>query len=89
MRLQFGGSVAEATIDIRNQFVRKVYSILSVQLIATAIVSAIGFFSDSYKFWVQSHPGVVWVSVRLFPRPSPFLIVSLDPRDLDYLLTAL
>ena len=28
--LQFGGSVAEATLPIRMQFVRKVYSILSV-----------------------------------------------------------
>lgn len=27
-RLQFGGVVAEGTIDIRMQFVRKVYSIL-------------------------------------------------------------
>jgi hypothetical protein len=28
MARQFGGSVAEATIDIRMQFVRKVYAIL-------------------------------------------------------------
>ncbi|KHO01355.1 transmembrane BAX inhibitor motif-containing protein [Metarhizium album ARSEF 1941] len=44
---KFGGSVAEATVDIRNQFVRKVYTILTVQLAATA----------------ASHPGLVWASL--------------------------
>ncbi|KAK1842850.1 bax inhibitor family protein [Colletotrichum chrysophilum] len=60
---QFGGSVAEATTDIRNQFIRKVYAILTVQLIATGIVSALSFWSQSYKTWIQSHPGLVWASL--------------------------
>jgi FtsH-binding integral membrane protein len=60
---KFGGSVAEATVDIRNQFVRKVYTILTVQLIATAGVSSISFFNESYKNWIQSNPTVVWVSL--------------------------
>ncbi|KAM0252324.1 hypothetical protein ACHAQJ_007762 [Trichoderma viride] len=60
---KFGGSVAEATVDIRNQFVRKVYSILTVQLIATAALGAISFFSEGYKNWIQSHPGLVWASL--------------------------
>jgi FtsH-binding integral membrane protein len=60
---KFGGSVAEATVDIRNQFVRKVYTILTVQLLATAGVSALTFFSTGYKTWIQSHPGVVWISL--------------------------
>ncbi|OAQ60031.1 transmembrane BAX inhibitor motif-containing protein [Pochonia chlamydosporia 170] len=60
---QFGGSVAEATVDIRNQFVRKVYTILTVQLIATGAVSGLTFFSDTYRTWIQSHPGVVWISL--------------------------
>lgn len=67
MSVQFGGSVAEATVDIRNQFVRKVYTILTVQLLMTAAVSSLTFFSASYKEWIQSHPGVVWVSVRFSP----------------------
>lgn len=66
---QFGGSVAEATVEIRNQFIRKVYTILTVQLIATGAVSALSFMSDSYKSWIQSHPAIVWVSVR--PPLSP------------------
>ncbi|CRK11844.1 hypothetical protein BN1708_020762, partial [Verticillium longisporum] len=46
---KFGGSVAEATIDIRMQFIRKVYAILTVQLIVTGAVSALSFFSEGYK----------------------------------------
>ena len=67
---QFGGSVAEATTEIRNQFIRKVYSILTLQLIATGAVSALSFMSDGYKSWIQSHPAVVWASVRTVSPPT-------------------
>ncbi|KAG5938484.1 hypothetical protein E4U53_007996 [Claviceps sorghi] len=60
---KFGGSVAEATVDIRNQFVRKVYTILTLQLLATAGVSSLTFFSDSYRNWIQARPLLVWVSL--------------------------
>lgn len=76
--------MAEATVDIRNQFVRKVYTILTIQLLATGAVSAISFFSEGYKAWIQSNPGLVWGSVRrvvvhasCFP-PS----LTLSPRTL-------
>ena len=61
---KFGGSVAEATVDIRNQFIRKVYTILTAQLIVTAVVSGLSFWSEGYKAWIQSHPALVFVSVR-------------------------
>jgi len=60
---KFGGMVAEATIDIRMAFVRKVYAILSVQLIATAILSSVSFFNVSYKNWIQSHQSMMWISL--------------------------
>ncbi|KAM7187401.1 Inhibitor of apoptosis-promoting Bax1 domain containing protein [Naviculisporaceae sp. PSN 640] len=60
---KFGGTVAEATIDIRNQFIRKVYTILTVQLVATGAVSAVSFFSDSYKAYIQSHFALFWLSL--------------------------
>jgi len=44
-------------------FVRKVYAILSVQLIATAVLSSVSFFSDSYKDWIQSNQWMMWLSV--------------------------
>ncbi|SPO00204.1 related to C-term. of A.nidulans regulatory protein (qutR) [Cephalotrichum gorgonifer] len=60
---KFGGSVAEATIEIRNTFVRKVYAILTVQLLATTLVSSASFWSDSYRDWIKSHPALVWISL--------------------------
>ncbi|KAK6072347.1 bax inhibitor family protein [Seiridium cupressi] len=60
---KFGGSVAEATVDIRNQFIRKVYTILTAQLVVTAIVSGLSFWSEGYKVWIQSHPALVFVSL--------------------------
>ncbi|TVY67441.1 Bax inhibitor [Lachnellula suecica] len=60
---KFGGSVAEATIDIRMAFVRKVYAILTVQLIATAVLSSLSFFSAGYKDWIQSNQWMMWVSL--------------------------
>jgi len=55
--------VAEATIDIRMAFVRKVYAILSVQLIATAVLSSVSFFSDSYRNWIQTNQWMMWISL--------------------------
>jgi FtsH-binding integral membrane protein len=60
---QFGGSVAEATLDIRMSFIRKVYSILTVQLLLTAGLSSLSFFSDNYRNWIQSNSWLMWVSL--------------------------
>jgi len=60
---KFGGSVAEASIEIRMQFVRKVYSILTVQLLATAALSSISFFNESYKLWMQSNIWMMYTSL--------------------------
>ncbi|KAK4989329.1 hypothetical protein LTR50_003321 [Elasticomyces elasticus] len=60
---KFGGSVSEATLDIRMQFVRKVYSILTVQLLFTAALSAVSFSSASYKTWIQTNQWMMWVSL--------------------------
>jgi len=60
---KFGGSVAEATIPIRMQFVRKVYSILTIQILATIAISSVSYFSVGYKRWIQSNPWMMWVSL--------------------------
>ncbi|KAG9244290.1 inhibitor of apoptosis-promoting Bax1-domain-containing protein [Calycina marina] len=60
---KYGGMVSEATIDIRMAFVRKVYAILAVQLVSTAALSVVSFWSDSYKNWIQDHPGFMLVSI--------------------------
>jgi len=60
---KYGGVVSEATIDIRMAFVRKVYAILSVQLIATAALSSVSFFSESYKNWIRTNQWMMWGSL--------------------------
>ncbi|CAG8948672.1 hypothetical protein HYFRA_00001792 [Hymenoscyphus fraxineus] len=60
---KYGGVVSEATIDIRMAFVRKVYSILTAQLVATAALSSLSFWSSSYKDWVQGHSWMMFVSL--------------------------
>merc|ERR1712000_19912 len=60
---KFGGSVSEATIDIRMSFIRKVYSILTVQLLLTAGLSCLSFFSSGYRNWIQSNSWMMWVSL--------------------------
>ncbi|KAH8588107.1 transmembrane bax inhibitor motif-containing protein-like protein 4 [Bisporella sp. PMI_857] len=60
---KFGGSVAEASIDIRMAFVRKVYAILTVQLIATGALSSVSYWSEGYKGWIQENTWMLWVSL--------------------------
>ncbi|OQO07366.1 hypothetical protein B0A48_07063 [Cryoendolithus antarcticus] len=60
---KFGGSVAEATLPIRMQFIRKVYAILTVQLLFTAALSAVSFFSKPYKQWIQTNSWMLWISL--------------------------
>lgn len=55
--------MAEATLDIRMSFIRKVYSILTVQLLLTAGLSSLSFFSDNYRNWIQSNSWMMWVSL--------------------------
>merc|ERR1711939_991630 len=60
---KFGGSVAEATLPIRMQFIRKVYAILTVQILATTALSAVSFWSAGYRKWIQSNSWMMWVSL--------------------------
>jgi len=49
--------VSESAPEIRNAFVRKVYSILFCQILGTCIVGGVISHSPSAIFWVQTH---VW-----------------------------
>lgn len=44
-------------------FIRRVYAILTVQLIATGILSSISFFNVGYKKWIQSNQWMMWISL--------------------------
>lgn len=45
------------------QFIRKVYTILTVQLLLTTGLSALSFFSTGYRSWIQSNAWMMWVSL--------------------------
>ncbi|KAG1443097.1 hypothetical protein G6F46_012870 [Rhizopus delemar] len=55
-------TVSNSSLEIRLQFVRKVYSILATQLFATSALSAVYMFNDPVKHWVQSSQWLVLVS---------------------------
>ncbi|KAI8338109.1 inhibitor of apoptosis-promoting Bax1-domain-containing protein [Chlamydoabsidia padenii] len=54
--------VANSSIDVRMAFVRKVYSILSVQLLSTIVLSSVYMYNASVKSWVQTNPWLLLVS---------------------------
>ena len=45
------------------QFIRKVYAILTLQILLTTALSSISFFSASYKRWIQTNQWMMWVSL--------------------------
>lgn len=58
----YGTSVASASVDIRMGFLRKVYSILSVQIILTTAVSAVFLHNSTVKEFVHGSPALVLVT---------------------------
>ncbi|EIN11625.1 UPF0005-domain-containing protein [Punctularia strigosozonata HHB-11173 SS5] len=58
---KYGVTVSESSLEVRNAFVRKVYTILFCQILATCIVSGGLSQSPSAIFWVQTHPWSFYV----------------------------
>ncbi|KAH7920151.1 hypothetical protein BV22DRAFT_1021777 [Leucogyrophana mollusca] len=58
---KYGVTVSESSPEVRNAFVRKVYTILFCQILATCIVG--GSISQSYSaiVWVQTHTWAFYV----------------------------
>ncbi|KAI8139993.1 inhibitor of apoptosis-promoting Bax1-domain-containing protein [Fennellomyces sp. T-0311] len=56
-------TIANSPLEVRMQFVRKVYSILSVQILSTCVMSAIYMYSEAAKLWVQSNVWMLYVSM--------------------------
>ncbi|XP_017548196.1 fas apoptotic inhibitory molecule 2b [Pygocentrus nattereri] len=52
--------------NIRRVFIRKVYSILMLQLLVTMAIVAVFTFSAPVRFYVQTHPGLYSLSNLLF-----------------------
>lgn len=54
-----GGSLEGSA---RTGFIRKVYSILSTQLVITALIVCIVFASDDFNIWLRQNPWILAVS---------------------------
>ncbi|XP_062314698.1 protein lifeguard 2-like [Osmerus eperlanus] len=52
--------------NIRRVFIRKVYSILMIQLLVTLAIVSLFTFCDPVKTYVQSNPGWYWASYAVF-----------------------
>ncbi|KAM5171137.1 protein lifeguard 4 [Mantella aurantiaca] len=59
----YGSNVASASIHIRMDFLRKVYTILSVQILLTTVTSAVFLYFDSVKTFVHESPALVLLCV--------------------------
>ncbi|XP_008317111.1 protein lifeguard 2-like [Cynoglossus semilaevis] len=53
-------------LNVRRVFIRKVYSILMIQLLVTLAIVALFTFSDPVKDYIQSNPGWYWASYAVF-----------------------
>ncbi|OCH87039.1 UPF0005-domain-containing protein [Obba rivulosa] len=58
---KYGTSVYDSALEIRQAFVRKVYTILFFQILATCIVGGIISQSTSAVLWVQQNPWAFYV----------------------------
>ncbi|OAD68752.1 hypothetical protein PHYBLDRAFT_173167 [Phycomyces blakesleeanus NRRL 1555(-)] len=56
-------TVANSSIEIRLQFVRKVYSILTAQIFGTVIMSAFYLYNSNAKHFVQTNPWLLYTSM--------------------------
>ncbi|NXY24493.1 LFG4 protein, partial [Atrichornis clamosus] len=58
----YGSSVASASVHIRMAFLRKVYSILSIQVLLTTVTSAIFLYSTGVQAFVHERPALLLIS---------------------------
>ncbi|NWW64249.1 LFG4 protein, partial [Ifrita kowaldi] len=58
----YGSNVASASVHIRMAFLRKVYSILSVQVLLTTVTSAIFLYSTGVQAFVHERPALLLLS---------------------------
>ncbi|XP_072719221.1 protein lifeguard 4 [Ciconia boyciana] len=58
----YGTNVASASVHIRMAFLRKVYSILSIQVLLTTVTSAIFLYSTGVQAFVHERPALVLIS---------------------------
>jgi len=85
---KYGVSVSESSPEIRHAFVRKIYSILFCQILATCIIGGSLSQSTSAIYWVQTHTWAFYVPLfgtlvnlgllywKRHSHPTNFLLLS-------------
>lgn len=58
----YGTNVASASIQIRMDFLRKVYTILTVQVLLTTITAGIFLYFDTIRTFVHESPALLMIS---------------------------
>ncbi|NWS91870.1 LFG4 protein, partial [Toxostoma redivivum] len=58
----YGSNVTSASVHIRMAFLRKVYSILSIQVLLTTVTSAIFLYSTGVQAFVLERPALLLIS---------------------------
>ncbi|XP_064487058.1 protein lifeguard 4-like [Ornithodoros turicata] len=58
----YNNNVSKAHVYVRLGFLRKVYGILSVQLLVTAVCASIAMFTPVVKFYINENPWMVTVA---------------------------
>ncbi|XP_056654385.1 protein lifeguard 4 isoform X2 [Monodelphis domestica] len=59
----YGTSVASASIHIRMGFLRKVYSIVFLQVLLTTVTASIFMYFDSIQIFVHKSPALILISL--------------------------
>ncbi|XP_060620196.1 protein lifeguard 2 [Anolis sagrei] len=67
-------------LNVRRVFIRKVYSIISLQLFVTVAIVALFTFCDPVKGYVQANPGWYWASYAVFFVTYLILACCSGPR---------
>lgn len=60
---KYGGTVSGCHLSVRQAFIRKVYTILFLQLLVTVGIGAVICMNDGVRAWALSHQWAFWVSM--------------------------
>lgn len=86
---EYGSNVASSHIYIRLGFLRKVYGILSVQLLTTTLVAVLFISSDTIKGFVHTNSWMVLTSIILNFILIFALMIKRNETPTNYILLAL
>ncbi|XP_013780187.1 protein lifeguard 4-like isoform X2 [Limulus polyphemus] len=82
----YGSNVAQAHIYIRMGFLRKVYGILSMQLLLTVVIASITLFTPTVRFYISENDWMLTVAFLLSLVLLVALMVKSRQTPLNYIL---